>query len=392
MTARSLPNTPVPSISIFVRHVKKCKYRDDENYKSCRCPKHLRYSHDGRQIRRSAGTRFWQQAEDVRRKLESSFIIAASPTSQGVAGAREQALGSSPTTISKTVDLFIKDKRGQNVTEGLLKKYDRELGRFVAFMEQRTKFFPHEIAVADLTEFRHEWVEQYPSSSTRAKVQERLKAFLTYAYHSKLIDRVPPLSSIKVVEAPTLPLDDEEYKQLLGVIDSVYEDASKRVRVRAIIRCMRHSGLAIRDAVTLERNDLSCHAGVYRVITSRQKTGTHVSVPIQADVAREMLASHKLNTNKKYLFWNTGTGKEQSAVTNWQHDLREAFRAAGLPEGHPHQLRDTFAVGLLQKGVPIEEVSKMLGHTSIKTTEKHYAPWIKARQERLDALVMATWG
>jgi site-specific recombinase XerD len=43
-----------------------------------------------------------------------------------------------------------------------------------------------------------------------------------------------------------------------------------------------------------------------------------------------------------------------------------------MPDGHHHQLRDTFAVGLLEKGVPMEVVSKALGHESIKTTEKHY--------------------
>ena len=42
-----------------------------------------------------------------------------------------------------------------------------------------------------------------------------------------------------------------------------------------------------------------------------------------------------------------------------------------------YRLRDTFAVDLLEKGVPMEEVSKLLGHSSIKTTEKHYAKWSK---------------
>jgi integrase/recombinase XerD len=54
-------------------------------------------------------------------------------------------------------------------------------------------------------------------------------------------------------------------------------------------------------------------------------------------------------------------------------------------------LRDTFAVDLLSKAVPLEEVSKLLGHESIKTTEKHYAKWVKATQDRLDTLVMNTW-
>ena len=78
-------------------------------------------------------------------------------------------------------------------------------------------------------------------------------------------------------------------------------------------------------------------------------------------------------------------------MTNWQHDLRAVFRAAGLAQGHPHQLRDTAAVDWLRKGIPLQEVSKLLGHESIKTTEKAYAPWVQERQDRLDALVTGTW-
>jgi integrase/recombinase XerD len=65
-----------------------------------------------------------------------------------------------------------------------------------------------------------------------------------------------------------------------------------------------------------------------------------------------------------------------------------------LPLGRSVQvirLRDTFAVDLLEKGVPLEEVSKLLGHESIKTTERHYSKWVKGRQDRLDKLVIGTW-
>jgi integrase/recombinase XerD len=51
----------------------------------------------------------------------------------------------------------------------------------------------------------------------------------------------------------------------------------------------------------------------------------------------------------------------------------------------------TRPVDLLEKGVPLEEVSKLFGHESVKTTEKHYSPWIQGRQDRLDDLVMASW-
>jgi integrase len=54
-------------------------------------------------------------------------------------------------------------------------------------------------------------------------------------------------------------------------------------------------------------------------------------------------------------------------------------------------LRDTFAVELLLAGVPIERVSKLLGHSSVTITEKHYAPWNKARQLQAEADLVASW-
>ena len=64
---------------------------------------------------------------------------------------------------------------------------------------------------------------------------------------------------------------------------------------------------------------------------------------------------------------------------------------AESPEGYDHHFRDTFAVGLLQAGVPMERVSVLLGHSSIKVTEKHYSPWVRARQEQLEADVRRRW-
>jgi integrase/recombinase XerD len=171
-------------------------------------------------------------------------------------------------------------------------------------------------------------------------------------------------------------------------------DAQQAARVHALFQLMRHSGLAIRDALTLERDEIQHDAGkrLYRIVTARQKTGTHVSVPIPPDVAREVLAV--LNDNGRYVFWS-GNGEEESITKNWmKYYIAPSFKSAGLAgQGHTmsHRLRDTFAVDLLQKGVPLEEVSKLLGHESIKTTEKHYARWIKGRQDRLDSLVVGTW-
>ncbi len=78
-------------------------------------------------------------------------------------------------------------------------------------------------------------------------------------------------------------------------------------------------------------------------------------------------------------------------MTVWDRSLRVVFKLASVPGGHAHRFRDTFAVELLLSGVPLEDVSILLGHSSVRITERHYAPWVKARQVTLEERVRAAW-
>jgi hypothetical protein len=49
--------------------------------------------------------------------------------------------------------------------------------------------------------------------------------------------------------------------------------------------------------------------------------------------------------------------------------LKKLFNLAAVPDGHAHRFRDTFSVELLLAGVPIEDVSILLGHKNIKITQ-----------------------
>lgn len=379
---RTISFESIPSIAIFVRHSDNCDHKGNETFKGCKCPKHFRYTLDGKQVRQSAKTRFWKTAEERRRALEASFGASGGKPVKVEAESRK--------TIQRLIETFLQDKRTSGVNDKTVSRYKRELERFEEFMGSRSKYLPHEITGEDLSDYRAGWAELYPAANTRKIVQERLRGFLRWCFDHRVIDRVPKMAAIKVNRPPTLPLTNEQWDALLTSICTLFT-GEKAIRARALVRLMRFTGLAIHDAVTLKRAELVQDGPLYRVVTSRQKTGTHVSVPIPPDVAAEVIAAQELNQSKTYIFWNTGEGKPDTAVTHWQSVLRRAFRDAGMLTGHPHQLRDTFAVSLLSAGVPLEEVSKLLGHKSIKTTEDHYAPWIQSRQSRLDALVQATW-
>ena len=62
-----------------------------------------------------------------------------------------------------------------------------------------------------------------------------------------------------------------------------------------------------------------------------------------------------------------------------------------MSRGHAHRFSDTMAVELLKAGTPIERVSILLGHSSVRITEKHYSPWNRAHQEQAEADVARSW-
>lgn len=211
----------------------------------------------------------------------------------------------------------------------------------------------------------------------------------------------------------TQPLTPEEYERLLAGVPQAIKNGDPRRKtqsnsgqrspdeeerqvmiVRVFIECMRWTGLAIGDTMRLKRSALGFDERnqLWKVTTKRKKTGVPVSNPIPEHVAKALLDVE--NSSPVYFFWN-GKGKVQSATSNWgQRYIAPTFKAARIvKDGHmlAHRLRDTFAVHLLENGVPMEEVSQLLGHTSIRVTEKHYAKWSRGRQDRLDSLVSGTW-
>ena len=334
-----------PLVTIFVRHSVDCKYKGDEFARRCHCRKHLRWSQSGKQFRKQAGTRSWVEAEEVKRELEDHLA--------GRTPERHDAK-----RIQDAIDVFLQDKKVQGLSASVIGKYTRELQRHRQYCERQSVYMVQGVTRELLTGFCGTWEAAYPSSATRSKVRERCRSFLRYCYQAQWLERVPELTKVKVDAVPTLPLSADEYTRLLA--------AAPSPRVRALLQLMRWIGLAIRGALTLQRSEILHDeaTGIHCVVTHRQKTGTHVSVPIPPGVAKELL--EVTNDNTKYVFWS-GEGEEEASRRRWgRYDIAPAFKAAQIDSGFmmSHRLRDTFAVDLLQRGVPLEEVSKLLGHTS----------------------------
>ena len=133
--------------------------------------------------------------------------------------------------------------------------------------------------------------------------------------------------------------------------------------------------MAFVDFAHLKKSDI--RNGVLRY--NRQKTGTPMLVEIQP-VAKELLAALMTGTlrDSPYLFTflsGMKTGEEAfreytSALADFNSSLKELANACGVTEMvTSYSIRHSFATTLKEQGVPIEMISELLGHQSIKTTQ-----------------------
>jgi integrase len=217
---------------------------------------------------------------------------------------------------------------------------------------------------------------------------ERLRSFFLFCENNGWSGNpCKGLKPPKVQQNPTLPFTQEEIGKILGGCEIFgtlgrYR-AANRNRVRAMVLLLRYSGLRIRDAVMLERRQIQNG----RVFLRTAKTGTQVYLPLPDFVVAEM---ESLKQFPDRFFWN-GSGKIESAVGVWERTMKRLFEIAGIEGGHCHRFRDSFSVALLEKGVSIETVAVLLGHSDIRVTQKHYAPFVQTRQALLEEAVRRTW-
>jgi integrase len=254
-----------------------------------------------------------------------------------------------------------------------------------AFAKKHGLRFVEELDLARLGQFRSEWKDG-PRSSL--KKLERLRAFLRFCECREWIKKNPAseLKAPKVHDRPTLPYSQAEMVKILAAFAEYEKGAgiANAQRLRAFVLVLRYSGMRIGDTVKLSVHRISSN----KLFLYTQKTGVAVNCVLPDFVIRELEKAPK--SSEGHFFW-TGKSKLHSAIGKWQRRLQRLFGFAGIERGHAHRFRDTFACELLLSGVPMERVSILLGHSSIKITEKHYNPWVRSRQDQLEADLERAW-
>ena len=225
---------------------------------------------------------------------------------------------------------------------------------------------------AALRAWREGWDCSVGTHRTRL---DKIKAFFAFAVGEGWIAESPArrLRPPKGQAAPTMPLSATEMRMLVLAAEAASQ------RDLAFVLLMRYSGLAIQDAATLARDRLDGTLLTLR----RGKSGELVQVDLPEPVVE---ALGGLPADGRHYFW-TGKSTPATAAKLWGRRLLSVAANAKVDNFRSHRLRDTFAVELLLAGVAMQDVSVLLGHSSIQTTERYYAPWNKSRRDRLVQVV-----
>lgn len=362
-------------LTIYRRHRRGCAHRrQGRKYRRCQCPVWADGFLGGREVRRTLGLRDWARAQDVVRRWEAEN--------------RQTVEQPQPVSIGQATETFLMDAKARKLNEATLYKYELLFRRLKDFTDRMGYDLLRDLDVDALTAFRSEWKDG-PRSSL--KKLERLRAFLGFCRRRRWIAENPAseLKPPKIVPHPTMPFTHEEMVKILAAAEeygkrAAYNARLNALRLRSLVLLLRYSGMRIGDGVSLTPDQIIGN----RLFLYTGKTGVpiHVLLP---DFVVEILRATPPMTDRYY--FRTGIGKLCTAVRVWETRLRRLFRLAEVRGGHAHRFRDSFAVQLLLEGVPIESVSVLLGHQSIRITELHYSPWVRARQERLEADLRRVW-
>ncbi len=344
-------------VQVYRRHnPARCGYTSLRD-RRCNCPLWVVGYVDGKRIRKALKTRNYDAAQ---RQVRAWEVEGTQP------GPPARA------TIEKLRDRFLADAAARHLAPETIRKYKYVFRHLLAFARATGLVFVGDLGVEQLTTYRATWKL---AASTAAHWTEILRTVFHFAVAQKIASTNPAvrLRLPNTKAKPTLPFTQAQ-------MDKIIAAAETDPRTLAFIYVMRFGGLRISDCTLLAATALQ-DGDKLHLYTA--KTGQPVRVPLPAYVVKALRAVP--HQSPGYFFWS-GHSTVPGATAIWRKRVAAVFAKAGV-EGNCHMLRDTFAVGLLQAGVSIENVATLLGHSSIKITQAHYAPWVRTRQDALERAV-----
>jgi site-specific recombinase XerD len=379
--------------------------KDLENYRYCRCVWWLAEGtndYGKRFARQSLKVYTWDAAcaELKKRNQPASVSVSAKDRNLTAVELRDRWL------------LFCAQRLGEN-TENTLRNYSLAIQKLIDYCERRNLRHIEEIQPTDIDQMRKDWVEiDELSTATHNTYLGQIKSFFRFAIEREYLIKNPMIGQkgrrkkrgaagedADDEDHMTLPLDEEGSRNYDLIMASVVpflrnelKRPGKQTRIRqrkvrilqlpenfyCLLLLMYEIGLRVSDAVHFDLRKLRTDSISGFYTTKQIKTGDKVTCFPSLELVKRLRSLPQIKTH--FPFFDGRRNWRDYINTNIRKTLAELGNVLDIPEVRPHRFRDSFAVNHLNSGTDIRDVQKLLGHRSLTTTEKYYAPYVKSSE------------
>lgn len=269
-------------------------------------------------------------------------------------------------TISKLtnfnyLEMFLNAKKIEGCSERTLAYYETTIKKLlVDFTEPIRK-----IVTDDIRGYLSNYQEiNNCSKTTIDNIRRNISSFFTWLEEEDYIIKSPMrrIHKIKTVKMVKEIISDEEIERLRDRCDSL--------RDLAMIDLLYSTGIRVGELVHLNIEDVNFEERECIVLGKGDKERK-----VYFDAKTKIHLQGYINSrsdNNEALFVSLDAPYDRLKISGVEIRLRSLGRELGIGRIHPHKFRRTMATRAIDKGMPIKQVQKLLGHSQIDTT-MHYA-------------------
>ena len=259
------------------------------------------------------------------------------------------------------LESFISAKRIEGCSEKTLNYYRNTINALLGTISIELR----EVTTNDIRRYLAEFQEKRNSSKTTIdNIRRIFSSFFSWLEDEDYIVKSPVRRIHKVRSEITVKetISDEELETL--------RDSCGELRDLAMIDFLVSTGVRVGELVKINRNDINFNERQCVVLGKGNKERT-VYFNARAKVHLQNYLATRTDSETA-LFVSLTNPNTRLTISGVENRLRELGKVAKVGRIHPHKFRRTLATMAIDKGMPIEQVQRLLGHCKIDTT-LHYA-------------------
>jgi site-specific recombinase XerD len=274
---------------------------------------------------------------------------------------KELAFDGKITDNSNLLFMFISAKRLEGCSEKTLAYYNDTIRKLLESVDKAIIEFKTDDVRFYLAKFQE---ERGSSKVTINNMRRIFNSFFAWLENEDYILKSPMrrIHNIRTGKMIKETMNDEMIEKL--------RDVCANRRDRAMIEMLISTGMRVGEIVLLNRDDINFHERECVVFGKGKKERTVYFDARTKIHLREYLDS-RMDDNPA-LFVSLAQPYKRLLISGVETRLREIGKRADIQKVHPHKFRRTMATMAIDKGMPIEQVQRLLGHEMIETT-MHYA-------------------